>query len=201
MIESNIHPLIFTIEELTLKANKWNKLAYYLLGRSYDSGENNVEQDFNKAFYYYNKGMQLGDPCSSYGVAACYYFGDGCVEDKNLANSIFIQTYPKLIEQIKLEMNYPHEQCFPIFCLGAYYYFGFGNIDKDYELAFKHIYLSAMQGHIAGIYDLGANFYYNGIGTQKNLQKAKFFLDLASNYGLKRAKDKIHEYNFMEKEK
>ena len=52
----------------------------------------------------------------------------------------------------------------------------------------------AMKGHIAGIYDLGANFYYNGVGTARNLEKSKFYLELASYYGLPRAIKKIQEY-------
>ena len=28
----------------------------------------------------------------------------------------------------------------------------------------------AMQRHLPAIYDLGANFYYNGVGTEKNLK-------------------------------
>jgi len=81
-----------------------------------------------------------------------------------------------------------------MFCLGAYYYFGFGDIKKDDNIAFKLIYDSAMKGHIAGIYDLGANFYYNGVGTERDLEKSKFYLELASNYGLPRAIKKLQKY-------
>lgn len=51
-----------------------------------------------------------------------------------------------------------------------------------------------MKCHIAGIYDLGANFYYNGVGTERDLEKSKFYLELASNYGLPRAIKKLQEY-------
>lgn len=52
-----------------------------------------------------------------------------------------------------------------------------------------------MQGHIAGIYDLGANFYFNGVGTNKDLDLAKYYLELAAKYGLPRAKAKLEEYS------
>ena len=43
--------------------------------------------------------------------------------------------------------------------VGAYYYFGFGNIERDEKKAFGLIHDCAMQGHLPAIYDLGANFY------------------------------------------
>lgn len=51
-----------------------------------------------------------------------------------------------------------------------------------------------MQGHIAGIYDLGANFYYNGVGTEKNLKLSKYYLEIAMKAGLPRAKVKYEQY-------
>jgi len=49
-------------------------------------------------------------------------------------------------------------------------------------------------GHIAGIYDLGANFYYNGVGTKKDLVLSKYYLEIAKNAGLPRAISKYEEY-------
>ena len=43
--------------------------------------------------------------------------------------------------------------------------------------------------HIAAIYDLGANFYYNGKGTEVNYELADFYLNLAKKNNLKRAID------------
>ena len=85
--------------------------------------------------------------------------------------------------------------------LGACYYFGFGDIKKDDNKAFQLIYECAMEGHLAAIYDLGANFYYNGVGTDRNLDLSKYYLELASKCGLPRAKTKLKEYkNAYEKE-
>ena len=47
---------------------------------------------------------------------------------------------------------------------------------------------------LSGVYDLGANFYYNGIGTTKDLKKSKLYLEIASNFGLPRAIKKLQEY-------
>ena len=58
------------------------------------------------------------------------------------------------------------------------------------------ISLCANKGHIGAIYDLGANFYYNGVGTRKNKTKAKEYLTIAKDNGLKRAIEKYKEYEF-----
>jgi len=196
-MEQKIIPMIFNINDLEENAKKGDGLSCYILGRSYDSGENGLEQNFNKALFWYNKGKKLEDPRCIYGVGACYYFGDGVEQDKKQAYELFVKAYQPLLELIEQEKNIPNRQAFSIFCLGAYYYFGFGDIEKDDNTAFKLIYDSAMKGHIAGIYDLGANFYYNGIGTERDLEKSKFYLELASKYGLPRAIKKLQEYKTM----
>lgn len=194
---NKIIPMIFNINDLEENAKKGDGLSCYILGRSYDSGENGLEQNFNKALFWYNKGKKLEDSRCIYGVGACYYFGDGVEQDKKQAYELFVKAYQPLLELIEQEKNIPNRQAFSIFCLGAYYYFGFGDIEKDDNTAFKLIYDSAMKGHIAGIYDLGANFYYNGIGTERDLEKSKFYLELASKYGLPRAIKKLQEYKTM----
>lgn len=194
---NKIIPMIFNINDLEENAKKGDGLSCYILGRSYDSGENGLEQNFNKALFWYNKGKELEDPRCIYGVGACYYFGDGVGQDKKQAYELFVKVYQPLLELIEQEKNIPNRQAFSIFCLGAYYYFGFGDIEKDDNTAFKLIYDSAMKGHIAAIYDLGANFYYNGVGTERDLEKSKFYLELASKYGLPRAIKKLQEYKTM----
>lgn len=193
-MDNTIKPMIFDLNDIKAKAEKGDKLACYILGRSYDSGENGADQSFERAMEWYSKGQKLGDPRCIYGVGACYYFGDGVEEDKEKANELFIQAYNPLLELIEQEKDNPKKQAFSKFCLGAYYYFGFGNVEKDYNKAFKLIYDSAMQGHIAGIYDLGANFYYNGVGTEKNLKLSKYYLEIAMKAGLPRAKVKYEQY-------
>lgn len=189
-----IKPMIFNIKDLEIKAKNGDKLSHYILGRSYDSEENGAEQSFEKAMYWYEKGRQLGDPCCTYGVGACYYFGDGVKQDKEKAKQIHINNYKPLLELIDKENQNPRKQSFSKFCLGAYYYFGFGEIEKDENKSFKLIYDCAMQGHLPAIYDLGANFYYNGVGTKKNLRLSEYYLKMAADAGLPRAKVKLEQY-------
>lgn len=193
----NIKPMIFNIKELEDKANNKDGLSCYLLGRSYDSGENGLDKDPYKALYWYNRGANLNDPRCIYGVAACYYFGDGVNKDENIAYDLFVKAYNPLLDLINKEEDTIKRQAFSIFCLGAYYYFGFGDVEKNEQKAFELIYESALKGHIAGIYDLGANFYYNGVGTEKNIKLSKYFLELADKYNLPRARQKLVEYGFI----
>lgn len=154
---NKIIPMIFDVKELEENAKNGDGLSCYILGRSYDSGENGLEQNFEKALYWYNQGKNLEDPRCIYGVGACYYFGDGIKEDKRVAYELFVKAYKPLLELIEQEKNISNRQAFSLFCLGA-------------------------------------NFYYNGVGTARDLEKSKFYLELASNYGLPRAIKKLQEY-------
>ena len=189
-MDNSIKPMTFDLKDLEGKAKNGDKLACYILGRSYDSEENGAEQSYEKAMYWYEKGKELGDPCCTYGVGACYYFGDGVEQDKE----IHINAYKPLLELIEKEKENPRKQSFSKFCLGAYYYFGFGDIERDEKKAFELIHACAMQGHLPAIYDLGANFYYNGVGTEKNLRLSEYYLKMAVDAGLQRAKVKFEQY-------
>ena len=186
-MDNSIKPMTFDLKDLEGKAKNGDKLACYILGRSYDSEENGAEQS-------YEKGKELGDPCCTYGVGACYYFGDGVEQDKEKAKQIHINAYKPLLELIEKEKENPRKQSFPKFCLGAYYYFGYGDIERDEKKAFELIHACAMQGHLPAIYDLGANFYYNGVGTERNLRLSEYYLKMAVDAGLQRAKVKFEQY-------
>lgn len=50
-MEQKIIPMIFNIIDLEENAKNGDGLSCYILGRSYDSGENGVKQNFEKALY------------------------------------------------------------------------------------------------------------------------------------------------------
>lgn len=193
-MNNTIKPIIFDLDNIRGNAENGDKFSCYILGRSYDSEENGAEQSFEKAMYWYEKGKELGDPRCTYGVGACYYFGDGVKQDKEKAKQIHSEALQSLLELIDEEQETPIRQAFSKFCLGAYYYFGFGNVERDQNKAFELIHGCAMQGHLPAIYDLGANFYYNGVGTEKNLKLSEYYLKMAVNAGLPRAKAKFEQY-------
>ena len=45
---------------------------------------------------------------------------------------------------------------------------------------------------------MGANFYYNGNGTEMNKKLAEYYLKMAKDAGLKRAIEKYKQYEFGE---
>lgn len=175
--------------------------AYYLLGRSYDLEENNVEQDYKKALFYYQKGFDLGYPLCTYSLGISYELGLGELLkiDKHKAKELLNHAYPKIIDLINNPKISEVERLYATFVTGAYYYFGLGNIEKDYNKAFEIIKECADKGHIAAIYDLGANFYYNGNGTDINYDLADYYLSIAKEHGLERAIDLYDSRNKIKK--
>ena len=90
--------------------------------------------------------------------------------------------------------------------VGACYYFGDG-VEQDKEKA-KQIHVEAYKPLLELINEeeqnprkqafskfcLGANFYYNGVGTEKNLKLSEYYLKMAVDAGLPRAKTKYEQY-------
>lgn len=187
----------FNISELERQNSGF---SYYILGRSYDLEENGVAQDLSKALYYYKKGFDVDYPLAVYSLGISYEFGlDNVLNvDKEKAKSLLTKAYPKIIELINSPDISEVERVYAKFVTGAYYYFGLGEIEQDYKKAFDIIKECADNGHIAAIYDLGANFYYNGTGTDINNELANYYLNIAKENGLKRA---IELYNSRSKTK
>lgn len=174
--------------------------SYYILGRSYDLEENGVNQDYSVALDYYQKGNELEHPLCAYSLGISYILGlgDALPIDEEKGNKLLIAAYPRIIQLIDSQYTDEIERIYAKFVLGAYHYFGLGDIEKDYKQAFKIIKECAEKGHIAAIFDLGANFYYNGNGTEKNQKLSEYYLRIAKQAGLKRAINKYKEYNYGE---
>lgn len=185
----------FDLEELKKNLNGF---SYYILGRSYDLEENGVTEDFNEALKYYNEGMNLDYPLCEYSIGISFLLGLGDVLeiDNEKGTKLLIDAYPKILELIDNQNISSAERLYAKFVTGAYHYYGLGNVKKDDKKAFDIIQECANEGHIAAIYDLGANFYYNGIGTEQDIEKAKCYLKIACEEGLPRAIKKYNEYGF-----
>lgn len=176
----------FDLEELK-KAE--TGFAYYLLGRSYDLEENGAEQNYEKALQYYQKGLELNHPLCMYMIGISYELGLGDVLpiDKEKAKELLVKAKPEIIKLMNDQTVSKEERLYAKFTMGAYYYFGLGDVEKDESLAFMIIEECAKEGHLAAIYDLGANFYYNGVGTKQNLELANYYLKIAQESKLPRA--------------
>ena len=57
--------------------NQNTGFSYYILGRSYDLEENGVEQNFEKALYYYQRGFEINYPLCIYSLGISYELGLG----------------------------------------------------------------------------------------------------------------------------
>ena len=185
----------FDIDELKRKEDGF---SFYILGRSYDLEENGCPQDYKKAIEYYYKGMNINDPLCEYSIGISYILGLGDVLQVDLrkGDMLLKRAYPKILKMLDDDNLSFDEKVYARFVIGAYNYFGLGSVSEDKKKAFQIISQCAEDGHIAAIYDLGANFYYNGVGCTKDIKKAKKYLAIAMEAGLVRAEKKYHEYQF-----
>ena len=175
--------------DLNEEEKKHTGFSYYILGRSYDLEENGAEKDLTKAVEYYRKGLEIGDSLCIYSLGISYKYGmeDLLPVNEEIANILLADALPGIKRMIE-DPNTPEvERIYAKFATGAYYYYGLGGIEKDYNKAFSIIKECAEKGHIAAIYDLGKTFYYNGEGTEKNLELAEYYLNLACSQDYPRA--------------
>lgn len=185
----------FNLDELKKNLNAF---SCYILGRSYDLEENGATENFSEALKYYNEGIKLGSPLCEYslGISLMFGLGDVLDIDKEKGTKLLMDAYPKILDLINNQNISPIEKLYAKFVTGAYYYYGLGNVEKDDKKAFEIIKECADKGHIAAIYDLGANFYYNGVGTRQDIEKARYYLNIAKEEGLSRAIKKYNDYGF-----
>ncbi|SEA52372.1 Por secretion system C-terminal sorting domain-containing protein [Arachidicoccus rhizosphaerae] len=63
---------------------------YYRLGLAYRSGDS-LPRNYKKAFLYFSKAAELGDPQSVYAIGMSFYKGTGCQQNYDLAANYFRQ--------------------------------------------------------------------------------------------------------------
>ncbi len=194
-IGDNMEIIKFNLEQLKKNLNGF---SCYILGRSYDLEENGAAENFQEALKYYNEGIKYGNPLCEYSLGISLILGLGDILNKDIqqGTKLLTDAYPKILELINNENISPEERLYAKFVTGAYYYYGLGTVVKDDKKAFEIINECALAGHIAAIYDLGANFYYNGVGVEQDREKAKYYLNIAREAGLPRAIKKYALYGF-----
>ena len=165
-------------------------VGFYIMGIIYSKGLG-VKIDHKKAFGYFKQGSQIesiesynkntrikvGDQNLYYYLGLYYEIGLGGVPENHKEA---IHWYKKAIKKGSIRANYR---------LGKMVLNGFG-VKKDPYRAFVLIKSAAVQGrgYAEAIYWLGY-LYENGIGTSKNIKKAKDLFETAKERGFK--KDKI----------
>ena len=119
---------------------------------------------------------------------ACYILGRSYDSEENGAE----QSFEKAMYWYERGKELGDPRC--AYGVGACYYFGDG-VEQDKEKA-KKIHIEAYEALLELIEKehLVANFYYNGVGTEKNLKLSEYYLKMAVEVGLPRAKLKIEQY-------
>ncbi|WP_197492131.1 T9SS type A sorting domain-containing protein [Arachidicoccus ginsenosidimutans] len=88
----SIHPVV-TVSQSDSNPDNARLAAvkkYYALALRYKDGDS-VAQDFDKAYYYFEKASELGDAQSTYALGYLHYKGLGTTQDYELAARLFRQ--------------------------------------------------------------------------------------------------------------
>ncbi len=153
-LEKTVKPEHVSI--LLASAEEGNDEAMLLAGDCYDEGWG-VEQDFEKAFYWYLKSAEAGNVECMLAAAECYYTGKGTELNREEA----VSWYLKAAERgSALAMAY----------IGECYTDGFG-VEKDPAKAFEWYLKAANAGDVFGTLRT-ALCYRDGIGVEADLRKA-----------------------------
>jgi len=187
------------IELLKRAARHGNGNAYFTIGNLYYNGEY-LSKDDKKAFENWKKGVELKCKEAAGNLAYAYIEGVGCDKDLSKgielykqavddgdgfsANKLFycywtgawgVKKDKELAKKYLLkaaELGDP-QGCYN---LGRQYFMGNDLVDKDYGQAFVYTKKAADMGHVDACNAI-AYFYENGIGIDKNPQKAKEYKD------------------------
>jgi hypothetical protein len=186
------------IELYKKAARHGNGKAYFALGNLYNDGEF-VSKDDNKAFDYWKKAAALKDHFGAANLGYAYINGIGCAKDVKkgievwkqaveygsgyAANNLF-RCYSsgeygekdKALAKKYLIKAAELNDAWGCLNLGTQYYLGNYLMEKSYGQAFVYVKKAADMGLIDACNVL-AYFYENGIGCDKNPQKAKEYKD------------------------
>ena len=155
-VKKNINISKCSFDELLKKAERGDASAQNNLGICYDEGQG-VEQDYEKAVFWYRKSAEQGNDSAQYNLALCYVKGQGVEQD-----------YEKAVEWYRKSAE--HGDSRAQFNLGHCYYKGQG-VEQDYEKAVYWYKISAEQGNSRAQLYLG-NHYAKGEGVEQDYEKA-----------------------------
>lgn len=174
---------ICTIAELLKLAISENAEAQNLIAVHYEEGIN-IEQNLNKAFYWYEKSAEQGFALAQYHLAIFYEMGISVQKDPYKA---FYWCNKAVEQNLAVAQNK----------LGLFYEAGFG-VDKNEYAAVKLYQKSAEQNfnwaqyNLALCYDNGSNglkqdkekaFYWCHEAAKNNLPKAQYILGIYYDKG------------------
>lgn len=198
-IYQDIHNPQRAIELLKRATRHGSGEAYYIIGNLYYNGKY-LPKDDKKAFENWKKAVELKCNEATSNLAYTYMEGVGCEKDEKKGLEIYKQSveegngfsarqlyfcysYGKwgIERDEELAKKYllkATEYNDPVGCyyLGMHYYWDNGLMNKHSGQAFVYIKKAADMGHIDAC-NMIAYFYENGIGCDKDPQKAKEYKD------------------------
>lgn len=199
------------VELLKKAARHGDGEAYYILGNLYSDGEL-LPKDDKKAFKNWEQAAFLKDPQGANNLAYAYRYGIGCEKNEHnavelykqavewgsgfAANKLFyiylkgelgLKADKKLAKEYLLKAA-DYGDDWGCYNLGLEYYHGNNLMSKNTKEAFVYMKMAADNGNVKAC-DWLSYFYENGIGCEKDPQKAKVYRDKTT------AKDDDKDYD------
>ena len=162
------------LKEPVSSGSQADAAALFQLGIQYEAGDG-VQQDYRKAFDYYQKAADLGNSDAMLSIGVLYANGTGVVKNLKEAAKWF---------KAAAELGNVYAQYY----LGRMYRFGEG-IDQDQKEAAKWFKAAAEQGSCSAQFSLGY-MYQTGQGVPKNPAEAIRWYTAAAEQG-----DVYSQYN------
>lgn len=153
-------------------ADQGDAAAQFNVGLMYSEGQG-IEKDQKAAVQWYKKAADQKEPGALYNLGISYYFGNLLEQDREKGQ--------QLIEQAA-HLDNPAAQ----YLMGHFFDQGDESFSRDSNKALTWYRASAEQGYLEAQYSL-AVMLANGMGTDKNIQEAAFWLLLAAEQGQEHA--------------
>lgn len=169
-----IAPLVTSADEnLKQLAIKFkDATSFYLLAQKY-AVRGADQSDFKEAIKWYKEAAKLGHTKSQLKLGKLYFQG--------LGTDINYDAAAKYLKE-PADSGFVDAQ----YMLGMIYLSGSTQIKKNESRAFEWIKKAAEDFHADAMFQAG-NMYYQGIGTNKDLKKARKYLELASEQNIDEA--------------
>lgn len=142
---------------LIKKAESGDVHAQNELGMAYYHGERGLQDNKEKAFYWFMKAAKQGSALAQYNVGNYYHFGKGVP-----------QNYEEAFKWYKKAARKEHNGA--IYNLGVMYHEGLW-MKKNSRVAFRYFLKAAQSGYVDAQNAVG--FYYNGFGRVKRINYQK----------------------------
>ncbi|KAL9995255.1 putative ERAD-associated E3 ubiquitin-protein ligase component HRD3 [Helianthus debilis subsp. tardiflorus] len=160
-------------QNLEYQAQKGNPVAMYKIGIFNYCGLRGFRRDHDKAFSWFSKAVEKGEPMSMELLGVIYARGDGVKRN-----------YTTALEWLTLASK--HQVYSAYNGIGYLYLKGYGVEHKNYTKAREYFEKAADYNEGGGHYNLGV-MYLKGIGVKKDVKIACRFFIMAGNTGQSKA--------------